>query len=182
MNDRTKLAVACSALAMLCILAGCDSNATLMGYTAQNQYRTGVQTVAVPMWKRGKEVYRRDLETRLTEALIKRIELDTPYKVTLKDRADSILTGTIDQITQSTLSMNTDTGQPREIQITFLVTWTWKDLRSGQMLAERKRYRYSCVYLPSDPYNEDFFRGSEDLMDRLARRIVESMEADWGQY
>jgi len=82
------------------VLAGCLSNNPTTGYTAKSQYRQGIRTVAVPIWTRGKDIYRRDIEIRLTESLVKRIELDTPYKVTTKQRADTILTGNLHRLVQ----------------------------------------------------------------------------------
>ena len=160
-------------------LAGCNGDGTT-GYTTRNQYVSGIRTVAVPIWTRGKDVYRRDLEIRLTKALIARIEQDTPYKTTVRERADTLLTGTIDSISQQTLSFNPDTGQPRELQVVFTVSFTWEDLRTGKEIVSRRGFQVADVYLPGAPFNEDFFRGSESLMDELARRIVETMEDDWG--
>lgn len=160
--------------------SGCFNDDATSGYTARSQYRTGIQTIAVPIWTRGKDVYRRNLEIDLAAALVKRIELDTPYKVTKKDRADTLLTGSIDVITQRVLSFNPDTSQPREKEVTFTVSFKWKDLRTGKVLAKRKNFEVAVVYLPDAPYNENFFIGSQKLMDKLALRIVETMETDWG--
>jgi len=158
--------------------AGCSNDPT-KGYTLKSQYVEGVKTVSVPIWHRGKEVYRRGLEMRLTEAVIKRLELDTPYKVTDKSRADTELRGTIDRISQRVLSFNPDSGLPREKELTVTVSFTWTDLRTGKVLAQRKGFREAGAYVPPQPFGEDFFQGSEDVVNKLARRIVEQMEADW---
>ncbi|MBN1941973.1 MAG: hypothetical protein JW849_01650 [Phycisphaerae bacterium] len=165
-------------VALACGLIGCEP----MGYTARNAYRKNIRTVAVPIWTRGKDIYRREVEIRLTEAIAKRVELDTPYKITNRQKADTLLTGTIDKIEQATTSFNPDTGVPREIAVTFHVSFQWEDLRSGAILVKKEDFPVSAVYLPTAPFNEDFFLGSEDLMERLARRIVETMEADWGTF
>lgn len=157
---------------------GCEP----LGYTARDQYRKNIRTIAVPIWNRGKDVYRREVEVRFTEALAKRIELDTPYKITDRQKADTLLTGTIDRIEQSTTSFNPDTGMPREISVTFYVSFRWEDLRTGKELVKKTHFPVSDVYLPTAPFNEDFFLGSEALMERLARRVVETLEADWGTY
>jgi len=167
-------------LPLVFVGSGCFNDDPTLGYTAQSQYRTGIQTVEVPIWTRGKDVYRRDLEIDLTAALVKRIELDTPYKVTKKNRADTKLMGSIERITQRVLSFNPDTGQPREKEVTFSVSFKWTDLRTGKVLVKRKDFDVAVVYLPDAPYNENFFLGSQKLMDKLARRIVETMETDWG--
>jgi hypothetical protein len=167
-----------ASLLLAAALAGCAGDG-MTGYTARNQYRGGIRTIAVPIWTRGKDVYRRDVELRLTKALIARIEQDTPYKTTVRERADTLLTGTIDQISQQTLSFNPDTGQPRELQVVFTVSFTWEDLRTGKEIVSRKDFQVADVYLPGAPFEEDFFRGSESLMDELARRIVETLEDQW---
>jgi hypothetical protein len=171
-----------AALPLVLVASGCFNNDETLGYTAQNHYRSGIQTVAVPMWTRGKDVYRRGLEIDLTKALVKRIELETPYKVTKKDRADTVMTGSIDVITQRVLSFNPDTGQPREKEVTFKVSFKWEDLRTGKILVKRKNFEVAVVYLPDPPYNESFFLGSQKLMDKLALRIVETMENGGGGF
>src|SRR5262245_58688582 len=52
-------------------------------------YAADVATVYVPMIE--SDSYRRDLGERLTEAIVKEIELKTPYKVVNTPDADSIL-------------------------------------------------------------------------------------------
>lgn len=163
---------------LLPFLCGCTDDPT-KGYTLRSPHRGGIRTVAVPIWTRGKGVYRRELEMRSTQAIVKRIELDTPYKVTRKARADTLLAGTIDLVEQRILSMNPDTGMPRELELTLHVSFKWTDLRSGKALVERSNFRVAGTYIPSAPFSEDFFHGSEDVVSRLARRVVEQMEADW---
>lgn len=116
---------------------------------------------------------------RLTEAVVKRLELDTQYKVTDKSRADTELRGTIDRVSQRVLSFNPDSGLPREKELTVTVSFTWTDLRSGKVLAQRRSFRQAGTYIPPQPFGEDFFQGSEDVVNKLAKRIVEQMETDW---
>jgi hypothetical protein len=159
-------------------IAGCSSDGR-GGYTTSSQYRPGIQTVAVDVWGRGKDVYRRDIEMRVTEAVVKRIEQDTPYKVTVKSRADTLLVGTIDSVEQRTLSFSTDTGLPRETELMFTISFVWKDLRTGKTLVEKKAMTVSGRYTREDPITEDFFQGSENVINRLARQVVEQMEQPW---
>ena len=161
-------AVAAAALA----LAGC-------GYSTQSLYPDDVTSVDVPVWTVGKDVYRRGLEMRLTEAIKKRISLDTPFKIATKGTADTQLTGTIERIDQRVLSTNPDTGRPRELEITITVSFNWTDLRSGKVRKSCPDFHVAGTYIPPAPFGEDFFQGSEDVIDELARRIVEQMEAPW---
>lgn len=164
-------------LLSLGMLAGCGDGHG--GYTMRSPYRGDVKTVAVPIWARGKEVYRRELEFRLTEAIVKQIELGTKYKVASRDKADTLLEGTIENVTQRVLSVNPDTGLARDKELRLIVSFTWTDLRTGAVLAKRTRFAVASTYIPHDPLNEDFFQGSEDAMTRMAQRIVELMQEDW---
>src|SRR5881397_1775573 len=80
----------CNLQFALCILqlllcTGC------IGYHAGtgSLYAPDVATVYVPMIE--SDSYRRDLGERLTEAVVKEIELKTPYKAVSTPNADSIL-------------------------------------------------------------------------------------------
>jgi hypothetical protein len=160
------------------LACGCSSDPT-KGYTMASLYPQDVDSVAVPMWSRGANVYRRENETRLTEAIIKRIELDTPYKVTTQQRADTVLTGTIEAIRQKVLSFNPDTGLPRETEIAFVVSFTWKDLRTGQVRVRQERFEVAGTYVNAAPIGEDYFQGEQDVVNQLAKRIVEQLESSW---
>ena len=70
------------------LLSGCA------GYQIGNRplYRPDIRTVHVPVVQ--SESYRRYLGERLTEAIVKEIELRTPYKVVDEASADSVLSRT----------------------------------------------------------------------------------------
>lgn len=160
--------------------AGCSGDPS-QGYTMKSPYPQNVKTVAVPIFTRGKDVYRRELEFRLTEAVQKQIQLNTNYHVVDRSRADTLLVGSIDTISERVLSFNPDTGDPRDKEITMVVSFTWTDLRTGKVLATRTKLPLTSTYIPPTPFNENFFEGSEDVMIRIASRIVEQMEAPWGK-
>jgi hypothetical protein len=102
-----------------------------------------------------------------------------PYKVTAKSRADTLLVGSIDDVEQRVLSFSPDTGLPRESELTLVVSFTWTDLRTGKTIVQRKKMRVSGTYTREDPITEDFFQGSENVINRLASRVVEQMEQPW---
>src|SRR5690242_17671653 len=72
------------------VLPSCEAggNFTLLGYTTRPNYRTDICSVRVPIFK--SRIYfdetRQGLEMDLTRAIVKQIELKTPYKV--KEDAD----------------------------------------------------------------------------------------------
>lgn len=166
-----------SSLILTAILAG-TTLVSGCGYSMEPLHPTDVKTVYVSMFTRGKDVYRRGIEFRITEAVVKRIQQDTPYRIADKAKADTQLSGSLDVIPQRVLSFNPDTGTPNEMEMTLVVSFTWTDLRSGKTRVKRTNLRETATYIPPSPLNEDFFQGSEDAVNRLAQKIVEQMEKD----
>ncbi len=145
------------------------------GYTAGSIHPANVRTVYVQVF--GSQEFRRELEFRLTEALVKRILLDTPYKIAPKGQADTILYGEILAVPVTLLGSDFDSDLPRENQQVLVCDWTWKDRRSGEILAQRRHMEQASEYIPLA--GETFFDGTEEGINDLAERIVEAMEADW---
>jgi len=125
---------------------------------------------------RSKE-FRRELEMRLTEAVAKRIEVDTPYRISSKERADTILSGEILEVRQSVFGTDFLLDRPRETATTFLIALRWRHPGTGKILVERKVYTETDTWVP--PVGETFFKGSDRVINRLAERIVEQMETVW---
>jgi len=164
-----RTAVLLAAALLGAVLAGC-------GYTTKPLHPTDVKTVSVPVVVRGEPVYRRDLEFQLTEALVKRIEQDTPYKVTKPARADTELGVTIDVVRQQVLSSNSDTGLARELDVALAIRLTWTDLRTGEQRLTLSNLRATGNYVPQAPLSETYFLGSRGAVNRAAELIVEQME------
>lgn len=169
-------------LCILCALcgyavSGCAGDPS-KGYTTKSMFPDTIQTVAVSMFDRNKNVYRRDVEIRLTEAIQKRVQQNTPYRLAKRGQADSELTGELINISQQVLSYNGKTGDPNEIEAVFTLSFTWKD-RHGNILMKRESFQISGTYIPSAPFNENFYQGSDDIINKAAVRIVEQMESDW---
>ena len=107
----------------LCILRFCASPAAPATKSAAGSlYAPDVATVYVPMIE--SDSYRRDLGERLTEAVIKEIELKTPYKVVGTPDADSILSARLLGDTRRTLVENAfDDPRVSETELRAEVTW-----------------------------------------------------------
>lgn len=164
--------------ALVALAAGCSDDPTA-GYTMKPPFDPRYETVAVPIWKRGAGVYRRGLEMTLTESIQKRIAAYTPMRVVTPPKAQTLLEGTIEIVEITPLSFNPDSGLPREFAINMLVSFVWKDLATGREILRRDRFNTAATYLSAAPFNEDFFVGSRDVMDRIAERIVSQMEMPW---
>ena len=171
------------AVFVICIgLAGCgyqqqgvsNGNAT-PGYQWHSLYREDIQTVAVPVFTNIS--YRRGMEISLTKAIIQDIEAHTPYKVVSPEKADTILEGEIGSIATNTLTNNINTALPQEQSITVQVNFTWKNLRTGKILVERRAFEQKATFFPT--LGEGSFEGSQDAVERLALGIVQELQADW---
>ena len=145
------------------------------GYSTKRPFSTDIQSIHVEMFQ-SKE-FRRELEFRLTEAIVKRIEMDTPYRIAPLDRADAVLTGEILKVRNRTLGNDFDTDLPREIGSTIIVRVRLKDLRSGRIIMDRSRELHQVSYIP--PVGETFTQGMTRGLDGLAEQIVEAMETEW---
>ncbi len=145
------------------------------GYSTDRPFRSDIQTVHVEMLQ-SKE-FRRGLEFQLTEALVKRIEMDTPYRISERSRADTVLSGEILTVQQQIVGNDFNTDLPREMVATLVLSWRWKDMRSGEMIRERSRESFTSNYI--EPVGETFETGMLRGLDGMAELIVERMEKDW---
>ena len=139
------------------------------------QPRGRIRTVFVEPFR--SKVFRRELEMRLTEAVQKQIELDTPYRIASRRRADTVLSGEILEVRQSTFGTDFVLDRPRETATTFLVSLRWRHSATGTLLTERKVLTETDIWVPLA--GETFFSGSDRVIDGLAERIVEQLETPW---
>ena len=146
------------------------------GYSTHRPFRSDVTTVYVAPF--GSKEFRRRIEMNLTEAIKKRIQMDTPYRLADQKTADTLLRGEVLEVKQATLGRDFRfTDMPRETQLTLIVSFQWKDLRSGDILVERQRWLQTCDYSPL--VGETDFDGLNGAVDRMAETIVEQMMTDW---
>ena len=145
-------------------------------FRVTNANHDQIRTVSVDIFE-SKE-FRRDLELQLTEALTKRIHADTPYRLARKDYADTVLSGEINEVRQSTIGRDFRTILPRETSATLVVSVQWKDLRTGEVLMDRPNFVQTVDYVRN--LDEDFYHAMQRATDRMAERVVEAMESnDW---
>jgi hypothetical protein len=129
-----KLAFRTAFVCLVLALSACaeDRNFCILGYSTRPNYDTSIRTVRVPIFKN--LTFRRGLEFDLTRAVVREIELKTPYKVVSADcDADTELTGTIISYNKNILNRN-QLNEVREAETTLAVELVWKDLRTGEIL------------------------------------------------
>ena len=171
----TKKAVALAALALFCSvlvfgLCGCS------GYTNQSLYPQDVQSICIEMFDN--ESFQRGVEYELTDALAKRIEAQTPYKIVSdKDRADAVISGKITSAATAVLTAERQTGRALEKEIGITAVVNWKNLRTGQLLLDNKKVSASAGF--SEWQNQGVDYASTLAANKLAQRIVEEMEIEW---
>ncbi|MEX0716259.1 MAG: LPS assembly lipoprotein LptE [Planctomycetaceae bacterium] len=160
---------------VVCSIAGC-------GYMIGGGYNTDIATVEVPMFT--SQSFRRGLEFQLTEAVLREIKSRTPYRIAKAPFADTRLTGNIVELTKRPLTM-TPGDEPRELQLSYAVEVTWTDLRSNRGIMHQEiEIPPDLVHLVADAefapeVGASLATGNQEALDRLARRIVEMMEAPW---
>jgi len=157
--------------AVVCVcVCGCA------GYTNKSLYPQGIGSVYVEMFDN--QSFRRGIEYELTDALAKRIETQTPYKIVSdRDRADTVISGRIVRASEAVLSMERQTGRALEKEVQLRAEVSWKNLKTGQLLINNKTVSASASF--SEWQNQGFAYGSTLAANNLAGRIVELMASDW---
>jgi len=162
------------------LLPGCAT----LGYQVGSQSLFGqdVQTVYVPIVEA--DPTRRHLAERLTEAISKRIEERSPYKVVGRRTADSILEARIVEKNQR-VSIVDSHNDPRQKSGELVLEVRWRDRRSQDLrqfepLAWNDRVSQVTA---SDSMVAEFghslLTSEQKQIDRIASQIVGMMESPW---
>jgi lipopolysaccharide assembly LptE-like protein len=151
-------------------------------FGAASLYPPDIQTVYVPMFESNS--FRRNLSEWLTEAVIKEIELKTPYKVVGTPQADSVLIGKLTGDTKRVI-VTDPYSQPRDVEVNMVVQVRWVN-RKGDLLNQS-----SSVVIPQDlvtlsnsgmlvtEYGQSVATAQLQSIQRLATEIVSLMEMPW---
>lgn len=154
------------------LASGCQG----LGYSDKPVYYDQVRTVCIQTFEN--RTFYRDLEFELTAALARRIEAHTPYKIVSDpDRADSVISGQIMEVSQMALSVDPSTGRVEESDLCIKAVVNWKDLRSGQLLLNSQPVEASASR--SIVAGQELGYASRLAANRLAQRIVQLMEKPW---
>jgi len=154
-------------------LTGCD---VIAGYSDRPLYPTNIKSVCVDIFEN--ESFRRGMEFELTDALKKRIEAQTPYKiVSSPNLADSVISGQLTSVGESILSLERQKGSALEKEVTISAVVNWKNLKTGELLLERLPVSAAGSY--STLQNQSYSYGAAIAANKLAQRIVEKMEKKW---
>lgn len=160
-------------LAGIVSFCGCGG---MGGYSNESLFRQEVSSVCLEMFDNLS--FRRGVEYELSDALAKRIEAQTPYKI-ISDRnqADTLINGQIIQIGESVLTAERQTGRALEKEVQLTAVVNWKNLKTGELLLDSKSVTASASY--SQWQNQGFDYGATLAANNLAKKIVELMEKQW---
>lgn len=162
-----------SIAAVFACLCGC---AEMSGYCNESLFPKDISSVYVEMFDN--RSFRRAVEYKLTDALAKRIEAETPYKIIdSKDRADTVISGQITAVGESILTGERETGRALEKEVVLRAVVSWKNLKTGELLIDNRTVIASANY--SQWQNQGFRYGSTLAANNLAQKIVELMEKEW---
>jgi dTDP-glucose pyrophosphorylase len=161
--------------AMLCIFislaaVGCS------GYSNQSLYPADVKSVCVQMFDN--DSFSRGVEYELTDALAKRIEAQTPYKViSSRDKADTVISGRIKSVDTTVLSAERQTGRALEKEVRITAVVRWENLKTGKYLLDNETVSTTATF--SEWQAQSFEYASTLAANKLAQKIVEKMEIKW---
>jgi hypothetical protein len=164
----------CALLATFSLLiGGC-------AYRMGNGFESEIQSVYVPIFESQSD--RRGLEFQLTEAVQKQIQLRTPFRVVDQPAADTQLIGKILNTRKRVLT-ETKNDDPRELQFSLTVQVRWENLKTGEVLAEKRvpisqseiQLIQNAEFAPE--VGQSLATAYQQVMDRMAREIVDLMEA-----
>jgi len=154
-------------LIALASLLGC-------GYSAQPLIASHYKTIALDIFKNRTRY--RDFEFTLADALKNEITSKTGLRIVPRDKAETLLTGTILEYTQPVLT-ETEDDQVREIEVKITLAFEWKDLRTGRVIHSRTRFTESA--------QAKFDRGqtrqsaAAEVLTDVAEEIINDLEMEW---
>lgn len=160
------------------LLAGCARYQV----GSESLYAPDIATVYVPIIE--SDSYRRDLGERLTEAVIKEIELKTPYKVVGTPNADSILSVRVLGDTRTLLAENSF-DDPRLSESAVYTEVSWLNRRRLPMTPPQaialppELIDISQTALLVPEAGQSVASSQQQAIERLAQQIVGTMEAPW---
>ena len=135
-------AIALAACALLLPSCTGDGHFTVLGYSTKPNYDPNIRTVRVPVFKNHTlwvATPTVGMEQDLTRAVVREIELKTPFKV-IQDcgAADTELRGVIVNFQKVMLNYN-PYNEVREAETQLTVQLVWRDLRTGKILSRPPR-------------------------------------------
>jgi hypothetical protein len=162
----------------ICLFSGCA------GYQIgqRSLYRPDIRTVHVPVVQ--SDSFRRHLGERLTEAIVKEVDLKTPYKVVDAGSADSVLSVRLASDSKRVLAENRF-DEPRDIETDLFAQISWIDRRGDLIMSHDDvpaaplllNIGQAANFVPEG--GQSLATAQQEALQRLAEQIVGQMELAW---
>lgn len=157
-------------------LVGCGYAVRPLGYSFRPP-AYDIETVYVPIFT--SKSFRREINMRMTEAVIKKIEQRTPYKVVgTPEGADTILKGSV-FLADKGVMVESPFNFPRQLMGSIACVVSWEDMRQVEKptpVVPAMTFEMGQWY-PEIGETADL--GFQKTIDRLAEDIVDMMERPW---
>jgi hypothetical protein len=168
-----RLAVLPAGLFFVLLAGGCG---TSTGYTNASLFPGDVNSIYLEMFDN--RSFRRGIEFTLSDALAKRIEVDTPYRIVSdRDRADSVMSGQLVAAGESILTIERDVGRALEKEAVLTAVVNWKNMKDGKLMINSRTVTAAASF--SEFQGQDFAYASALAANKLARVVVELMKNPW---
>ncbi len=164
------------ALAASAVLTACAADPR-RGYSFQSPYDTSITTVAVPVFANA--TMHTGIEAELTDAVIKELQRETPWRVTQSETADAVLKGRITSVRLVRLSQQSGVGLVQEQGVEMNISFEFIDNRRGETLVARQGFAALASFIPAQPTGERISVGYRGAAEILANDIVSELANSW---
>ena len=133
--------------------------------------------MAVPIAEN--DTFVREVEFKLTNAIINEIAASTPYRLARESDADTALLVQIRDVQLDELSKSPVTGLGEEVLVGMTIDFEWRNLATGLPLVERQAFTGQALFVPSMPSQKRIELGQLAVVERLSLDIVNEMRSSW---
>lgn len=147
------------------------------GYSFKSTYDTSIATVAVPIFVNN--TMHTGVETDLTDAVIKELQRETPWRVSQTETADAVLLGQITNVRLIRLSQQSGVGLVQEQGVQITVSFDFVDNRKGETLVARQAFSAIATFVPAQPTGERISVGYRGAAEIIADDIVSELGNSW---
>lgn len=125
---RSALVSVCLALAFAPLACSQNGVISAMGYTVGPRHADAIRTIRVPIFRNRTMI--RGIEYELTQAVVQRINMATPWRVVQEGPADAELNGTVVMLNKRVFLQN-QLNEVREADLTLSAEVCFLDCRTG---------------------------------------------------
>ncbi len=134
-----------------------------------------ISSVHIDMFEN--DTYRRGLGPWLTEAIVKEVELRTPFRIADSSSADSFLRGRLVSDRKNVI-VESPNDDARDINYASRIEITWTD-RTGTPLTQSRVFTITEDANLIPEAGQSLTTAQQELIQRLARQVVNQMEVAW---